>query len=150
MDMIYSSLDKEPVLTAKAEVINLGAPTLANQRLMAAYINELLDTCAIDATPSVLDFADKFIGEPVGLAEGSLMMQLYDNIHCNVARKLAERVNAGDYALHPEIQAGYRLAYLMHKVMTERSLGFGLKPFREKMRESMTAALNELEAEAIA
>ena len=150
MDMIYSSLDKEPVLTAKAEVINLGAPNLANQRLMAAYINELLDTCAIDATPSVLDFADKFIGEPVGLAEGSLMMQLYDNIHCNVARKLAERVNAGDYALHPEIQAGYRLVYLMHKVMTEQSLGFGLKPFREKMRESMTAALNELEAEAAA
>ena len=150
MDMIYSSLDKEPVLTAKAEVINLGAPNLANQRLMAAYINELLDTCEIDATPSVLDFADKFIGEPVGLAEGSLMMELYQNMHRSIARKLAQKVSAGDNSLNPEIEAGYRLAYLMHKVMTEHSLGFGLKPFREKMRESMTAALNELEAEAAA
>jgi len=149
MKMIYSSVDKSPAHSPNAEIITL-TPTLASQRLLSALINEMLDTCEIDCTPSVQDFADKFIGNPVGLAEGSLMMQLYDNIHCNVARKLAQRVNAGDYALNPEVEAGYRLAYLMHKVMTEQPLGFGLKPFREQMRESMTAALDEQEDEAAA
>ena len=142
MNMIYSSLDKEPVLTAKAEVINLGAPNLANQRLMAAYINELLDTCEIDSTPSVLDFADKFIGDPIDLTEGALMMQLYENMTNHLATKLAEQIARGDYSTtNPEILAGYRIAHLFHRVMSQ---GFGLTPFKEHMTECLRAAVQRL------
>lgn len=147
MNMIYSSLDKTPARSPNAKIITL-IPTLASQRLLSALVNEMLDTCEIDCTRTVQDFADKFIGEPVGLAEGSLMMQLYQNMHRSIAHKLAQKVSAGDDSLHPEIEAGYRLAYLMHEVMAQKCLGFGLLPFRDQMRESMMVAFDELEAEA--
>lgn len=149
MNMIYSSLDKIPPHSPNAETISL-TPTLASQRLLSALINDVLDTCEIDCTPSVQEFADKFIGEPVWLAEGTLMMELYQNMHRSIARKLAQKVSTGDDSLNPEIEAGYRLAYLMHKVMAQMCLGFGLLPFRDQMRENMMAAFDEIEAETAA
>lgn len=142
MNMIYSSLDKKLPLSANAEIITL-TPTLANQRLLAALINEMLDTCEIDCTPSVQEFAEKFIGEPVGLAEGSLMMQLYENMMNLVGAKIAEQASKGDFSsTTPEVLSTYYFAHLLYKVMTQDCLAFGLNTFEERMSESIRAALD--------
>lgn len=149
-NMIISSLDKELSYLSNTESITL-TPTLANQRFLAAYINELLDTCEIDCTQSVQDFADKFIGEPVGLAEGSMMMQLYDITVQDVAQKIAratcDDVWQQNHDPHPDITIAYQWAYLMHKVLTKDCLGFGLKPFREQIQVCTLAALNSINVE---
>ena len=137
---IYSSLDKTPAHINASDAISL-TPTLASQRLLAALLNEMLDTCEIDGTASVQEFADRFIGEPVSLKESALMMELYANMHRDLAQKAAQHVLEGHHTPSPEVTAGYRLAYLFYKVITQQCLGIGLQPFREDMRESWAEAL---------
>lgn len=140
-NMIVSSLDKELSYLSNTESITL-TPTLATQRFLAAYINEMLDTCEIDCTPSVQEFAEKFIGEPVGLAEGSLMMQLYENLMNSVGAKIAEQASKGDFSItKPEVLSTYYFAHLLYKVMTQDCLAFGLNSFDERMSESIRTTL---------
>ena len=151
-NMIYSSLDKKQPHSPNAVSISL-SPTLANRRFLAAYLNELLDTCEFECTATVQEFADKFIGEPVGLAEGSLMMQLYDNTVRDVAQRIARTTCDGEWisrpGAHPEITLGYQWVYLMYKVMTKECLGIGLKPFSDQMHECIKVALSETNTEAV-
>lgn len=147
---IYSSFDKTPPYTSNSILINLGAPTHANQRLMAAFINELLESCEFDASPAVENFADKFVGESVGLTEGAAMMQLYENMIDELGAKISEQISKGDYSTtKPEIQARYHLAHLLHNVMTKQLLGFGLKPFGEAMNDRIRKALKAVDQLAI-